>query len=157
NVYVSNPLITRCQINGIQIQDGNLTVMGGDIRKIGYFDQTFPWPTCGIYAGENTSSLIVNGTTINSEGYGLYTMAVFSQLSGVYTKDCSNGGQGGTVNSSTGVSAIVFAPQSTDRYFQMTNCVLYNSSGVGKTGLLIGSDAVPAAGNIKLTNNNIAL
>jgi hypothetical protein len=156
NVYVSNPLISHCKNYGVQIQDGNLTIQGGMIRKIGYFDQTTPWATYGVYAGENASSLIVMGTEINSEGWAIFTQAVNNELIGVSTKDCCGGGSTGSVNATTGNATIEFDPQSEARHFKMVGCQMYNASGTGKTGLKINSDATPSGGNIKLIGNNVA-
>ena len=158
NVLVNNPSITKTATRGIGILAGSLTVMGGRIEQVGYLDQTGPWITQGIYAAPGTS-LTVMGTYINSEGYGIYSQAKYSKIQGVTFNDCSNGGQTGTVNATTGNKTLVLDPQTTDTYAEVIGNHFSNdtSAATGKTAFYLFSSAVPAAGNLKIIGNNATL
>jgi hypothetical protein len=155
NVYIGNPLISWAYEYGIKAVAGNVTVMGGNIRKIGYYDQTTPWVTVGAFADTNVENFKVIGTTINSEGYGVYTKAKRTELIGITTTDCNNGGSTGSVNSTTGVVAINLDPQVAETHFKMIGSHLYNASGTGKTGLYITATATPTAGFVEVAHNDV--
>jgi hypothetical protein len=157
NVHVSEPVITRCKSHGVQVDSGDLTINGGEIRKIGYFDQSSvsAWPCYGLYAAQTAGNIILNGTKINSEGAAVYTQAVNTELNGVLSTNCCGGGSSGMVNTVSGVSTFVFDPQAVARSFKMIGCSFYDDAGTSKNVLTIGADAIPTDGYIKLIGNNI--
>jgi hypothetical protein len=157
NVQLTAPVITRCKSYGVQVDTGDITIDGGEIRKIGYFDQSSvsAWACYGLYASENAGNIIVNGTKINSEGFAVYTKAVNTELMGVMSINCSGGGSSGMVNEVSGVSAFVFDPQAAQRSFKMVGCSFQDDSGTSKNVLTLQATAIPTAGYIKLMGNSI--
>jgi hypothetical protein len=157
-VTVTNPVITGASRYGIRHTAGELFINGGRIEKTGYYNQTVPWATFGIYAGSNATILSVNKTKVNSEGNGIHSLASNTILDGIYVANCSDGGSTGSVNATTGVYAVYYDPQGTTSHFKMINSHFYNDvSAVGKTGLYIAATATPAAHNIKLIGNSVNL
>lgn len=154
---INNPLIMMASRRGIYHLAGNLYVNGGKIDKTGYYDQSTPWATNGIFAGSGATSLKVRGTWINSEGNGIHTQAVWTELDGLTLYDCSSGGSTGSVNATTGVYSVLFDPQTTEHRFRLSNSHFYTSGGTGKTALRFNATATPAnAGDVKLANNSVS-
>jgi len=152
---VNNPLIMMASRYGIRHLAGNLYINGGKIDKTGYYDQTVPWATNGIFAGPSAISLKVKGMWINSEGNGVHTQAIWTELDGLTLFNCSSGGSTGSVNATTGLYSILFDPQTTEHRFILTNSHFYTSGGTGKTALRFNATATPAYyGSVKVANNS---
>jgi hypothetical protein len=152
---VSNPVITMASRYGIRHLAGTVVVNGGIINKVGYYNQTSPWATYGIYGGGAALQLKISGTKINSEGAAVHSAALWTELDGITAFDCNSGGSTGSVNSTTGIYSVVFDPQSTESRFKLINSHFYTSNGTGKTALRFNATATPSgAGFVKIYGND---
>lgn len=155
NVSVINCDFIHMRNAGIIADRGNsLTVVGGVIRKIGYYDQTVPWATYGITTGSSVAHVSVIGTYINSEGFGIYFNSPDVSATDVTFDDCCNGGYVGSVNATTGNVACYVNLAA--NYFQtkLTSNTFSGSSGTGKTALYLNDDGVSST-IIKLFANSL--
>lgn len=158
NVDIIGVDISHMKIAGIYSETNTfVSIVGGVISRIGYYDQTIPWAAYGIYKPGNAGSLIVSGTKIiDCAGYGIHTSAIFNQLSSVLFSNCTQGGSdAGGVNATTGNTTLYVDPLANYLTLEMTGCFLDApaGSGTGKTGMYINNTAAPVANNIKMIGN----
>jgi len=154
-VSITNPAIRHCKTHGISLTQGTVTVVGGYINKIGYFNQSVPWPTYGIYAETTAARLKVIGVEINSSGTGLRTSASINDI--VYNTfiGCSDGGNGGTSspNGTTGLITLNIQPTNATFQANITGNRFYNDNNASKVALGFGNTAIPLSYNVKFISN----
>lgn len=159
-INISNITISHTKIAGIHTvdHDNTINIIGGIIKDVGYYDQTTPWATYGIWSEGNAGYRIITGTTFrNIAGYGVWNEAPLLKISNASFIDCCRGGYGGSVNATTGAVALYLNPLITSPFIQSAGCQFYNNlSAVGKTAIYINNTEIPVANSIYLLNNQIS-
>ena len=162
DISIANPSISHCKIAGIKNNAvSNLTVIGGKISWIGYYDQTVPWAVYGIWHAGNAGRLTVVGVSfVDIAGYGIYTEAVDNQIISSVFQRVARGGFGETeASATTGRQMLYLNPLASYFHAVVVGNHFINSplSATNRTGIYIGNTAIPGAEFIKLIGNDYAV